>query len=113
MNVRRTQPRLTMYSGPVYTPPPPVLRYTLERWDEAEERYAGETYTHTDCCVCHTLHGVFQVGEYVIDDSLSIDFYHVGCAPRLVRWRALLGTVVCLLWAVMGIDTRYRRPVDF
>jgi hypothetical protein len=110
---RRAQ---TIYSGPVYTPPPRLLRYTLERWsweDEAEERHAGETYAHVDCVVCHTIFGDFRVGEYVIDDSLSIDFYHVGCAPRHVRWLAFFGTLVCLFRAIMGIDTAYKRPVDF
>lgn len=105
------------YRGPVYTAPPRAIRYTLERWsweDALGEHLActeTDGYAHNDCAYCHTLYGVFRVGEYVIDDSLSIDLWHVGCAPPHIRWLALLGTIVCTLRAIMGIDTAYRRPV--
>lgn len=83
---------------------------TLERWtslDDLYEQHAGETYGHTDCIVCHNLRGAYRVGEYILVEQEGHLYYtmHIRCAPRKLRARAVLGTVVRALRAVLGIDT--------
>lgn len=97
-----------VYYSP-YIPPPPAIRYTLERWTNEDifdnvQVDAAKTYAPTYCISCYGAYGDYQVGEYVIDDTLSIDTFHISCAPRKVRWLALLGLIVCAFRAIMGID---------
>lgn len=107
------KPRVALYGYEIYTPPPKLFRYVLERWsyeDVLSQREAGETYAPIYCVACAGFEGDFYPGEYVVDDSLSIDFLHIRCAPRSMRARAWLGTLVCTLLAVLGID-RFSKKV--
>lgn len=92
-----------------YTAPPSLIRYTVERWSQEDERdnaYAGESYAPTYCIGCYGMHGAYCVGEHYIDDTLSADTFHVTCVPTLVRVRAIVGMLLCALRAVLGIDRR-------
>lgn len=90
-----------------YVNPPERVRYTLERWTHTDVLYnreSGETHAPVHCSSCYGLHGAYCEGEYIIDDTLSLDTFHVRCAPPRIRLLALIGTIVCAFRAVMGID---------
>jgi hypothetical protein len=84
-----------------YVSPPPAIRYMLERWsgeDERDNQQAGETYAPTYCVACYAW---YCVGEWYVDDTLSCDTFCVACTPPLTRTRALLGTILCALRAIL------------
>lgn len=93
-----------------YVSPPTAVRYTVERWtyeDARDNNFSGEAWTPTLCVACAGMEGDYCVGEWIIDDAYSIDTFHIACAPYHVRWLAVIGTLVCTIRAVLGIDKHH------